>query len=277
MVMSNDLEHLDDYPAQGVVSAEAALVRAWSSLENFHADLVVVGGLAVYFHTRDKIDPLYRPTATLDVDFGITLAADAGFAAPAAFALKMAGFDEDNKGRMYRLTEYGMLYLDFLTDHPPATSGTRNVSDLNTSVCPGINRALSAPIKRMVSGIDHYGDQRNFSIPFCNYGSLLVLKLNAFAQRMSPKRAKDAYDILSLVLSNKEGPEEAVTSFTQEKSSDNLGLKLALDTLETHFTEPDQLGPSLAASFYLGSQDNKGLSLRLREDLVTVGRALLHS
>ena len=68
--MSDDLEHLDDYPAQGVVSAEAALVTAWSSLENFHSDLVLVGGLAIYLHTRDKVDPLYRPTATLDVDLG---------------------------------------------------------------------------------------------------------------------------------------------------------------------------------------------------------------
>ncbi len=90
--MSEQPANFDSYPAHGVISAEAALVAAWSSLENFHSDLVVIGGLAIYFHTRNKVDPLYRPTPTLDVDFGIALGADAGLAAPAAFALSLAGF-----------------------------------------------------------------------------------------------------------------------------------------------------------------------------------------
>lgn len=267
----------DDYPAHGVVSAEAALVTAWSSLENFHADLVVVGGLAIYFHTRRKVDPLYRPTPTLDVDFGITLAADAGMAAPAAFALGQAGFRETDEGRMYRETEHGKLFLDFLTEHPPATTGTRNVSDLKTSICLGINRALCEPIKREVTGRDHIGDVRTFNIPFCSYGPLLVLKINAFAKREGPKRGKDAYDILSLVRSCVDGPELVVAAFGEEKRAENSGMEMAMRTLAEHFSDAEQLGPTLAASFYLGSQANKNSTLRLREDLVTVARALLYA
>jgi len=273
--MSDGPSRFDDYPADGTVSAEAAVVTAWSLLENFHSDLVVVGGLAIYFHTRNKVDPLYRPTPTLDVDFGITLAADAGLAAPAAWALASAGFKENEKGRIRKKTEHGNLYIDFLTEHAPSTRGTRNVSELVTSICPGINRALKGPIKRSVTGVDHLGDQRTFAIPVCNYGPLLVLKLNAFAQRKGPKRGKDAYDILSLVRSNIDGPEAAVASFGQERQSDNQGLKLALRTLEAHFTDGDELGPTLASSFYLGSNPDKETSLRLREDLVTIGHALL--
>ena len=92
-----------------------------------------------------------------------------------------------------------------------------------------------------------------------------------------PKRGKDAYDILSLVQSNIDAPEAAVASFGQEKQSDNQGLELALRTLEEHFTDGDRLGPTLAASFYLGSSENEETSLRLREDLVTVGYALLEA
>lgn len=275
--MSDEPKQFDDYPAHGVVSAEAALVTAWSSLENFHSDLVVVGGLAIYFHTRNKVNPQYRPTPTLDVDFGITLGADAGMAAPAAFALGLAGFRETDEGRMYRETDHGRLFLDFLTEHPPATTGTRNVSDLKTSVCPGINRALSNPIKREVSGLDQHGDPRTFRIPFCNYGSLLVLKINAFAKREGDKRGKDAYDILSLVRSCEDGPEVVVAAFSEEKRSDNGGLGMALRTLEEHFTDADQLGPTLAASFYLGPRANPNSTVRLREDLVTVALALLNS
>ncbi len=275
--MSEQPASFDEYPAHGVISAEAALVAAWSSLENFHSDLVVIGGLAIYFHTRNKVDPLYRPTPTLDVDFGITLGADAGLAAPAAFALTLAGFSENEKGRVFRKTEHGILYVDFLTEHPPSTTGTRNVSDLKTSICPGINRALQNPIKRQVSGIDPHGDKRTFAIPFCNYGPLLVLKLNAFAQRTTIKQAKDAYDILSLVRSCEDGPEAVVKAFGAEKNSDNSGLESALRALETHFTEADQLGPTLAEFFYHGPRTSKESSLRLREDLVTIAHALLNA
>lgn len=275
--MSEDPLQFDDYPAHGVVSAEAALVTAWSSLESFHSDLVVVGGLAIYFHTRQKVNPLYRPTPTLDVDFGIALAADAGMAAPAAFALARAGFRETDEGRMYLEMEHGRLYLDFLTEHPPATSGTRNLSDLKTSICPGIRRALCDPIKREVTGRDHLGDVRTFSMPFCRYGPLLVLKINAFAKREGAKRGKDAYDILSLVRSCAEGPEAVVAAFGEEKREDNSGLEMALRTLEDHFADADRLGPTLAASFYLGSRAQGDSALRLREDLVTVAHALLNA
>jgi hypothetical protein len=118
---------------------------------------------------------------------------------------------------------------------------------------------------------------RTFHIPFCNYGPLLVLKINAFAQRNGVKQGKDAYDILALVRSCVDGPEQAVTAFGEEKRKENNGLALAMNTLEQHFTNPEASGPTLAASFYLGPRANMNSTIRLREDLVTVAVALLNS
>ncbi len=56
--MSDEPEHLGGYPAEGLATAEAGLFEAWEALEKFHADLVVVGGLAVYHHTKDAYDVL---------------------------------------------------------------------------------------------------------------------------------------------------------------------------------------------------------------------------
>ena len=56
--MSGQPSQFDEYPAHGVVSASAALVTAWSALENFHSDLVVVGGLAIYFHIQHQASSL---------------------------------------------------------------------------------------------------------------------------------------------------------------------------------------------------------------------------
>jgi hypothetical protein len=274
--MSDSFPHHSDHTDDELLSVENALVQAWAALEDFRQDLVVVGGLAIHYHTRNKVDPVYRPAATLDVDFGITLAADSwDMTAPAGVALAMADFKENKQGRIFKKSDHGELYLDFLTEHPPRTAGTRNVSELQASICPGINGALAKPIRREVRGLDQYGYHRTFQIPFCDYGPLLVLKLNAFAGRSSAKKNKDAYDILALVHSCEDGAERAVASFGEEKSRDNSGMANALATLENDFSEVDSIGPGLAKNFYHGESLNNSASMRLKEDYVTIARALL--
>jgi hypothetical protein len=41
-----------EYPPRSLAGAEAALLTAWASLERFHAEFVLVGGLAVKYLTR---------------------------------------------------------------------------------------------------------------------------------------------------------------------------------------------------------------------------------
>jgi hypothetical protein len=64
----------DDYPPRSLESAEAALLTAWCSLERYHEDLVLVGGVAVHYLTKRNV-PGLPGAVTLDVDFGITLGA----------------------------------------------------------------------------------------------------------------------------------------------------------------------------------------------------------
>ena len=66
-----------DYPKESLPSAEAVLLTAWRSLERYHDDLVLVGGLAVHYLTRPNVAGL--PGAiTMDVDFGVALGASGG-------------------------------------------------------------------------------------------------------------------------------------------------------------------------------------------------------
>jgi hypothetical protein len=48
----------DEYPPGSLESAEAALLTAWRSLERYHDDLVLVGGLAVHCLTRRGVPGL---------------------------------------------------------------------------------------------------------------------------------------------------------------------------------------------------------------------------
>lgn len=273
--MSEEPFQLGNYSQLGLALAEAALFSAWEVLEKFHEDLVVVGGLAVHYHTRDEKNPQFPATSTLDVDFGISLGTDAGLAGTVQFDLSMLGYQTTENGRMFREMEHGTLYIDFLTEHPPRQSGTRVVSGIVASVCPGINRALAVRKYVRIEGIDRTGDPKTYRVPICGIGPLLVLKLNAFAKRLGVKRAKDAYDLLVAVSSYSEGPAAAVELFNAEALADNPAFATAVQTLKAHFTQTHLDGPLLASQFRYGQDDGGGDGMRLKEDLVTIAHALL--
>lgn len=272
----SDLEYgWQKYPAEGLLTTENALFEAWDSLENFRSDLVVVGGLAVHYHTRDLTNALYLGAPTLDVDFGISLGTDAGMKGTVQFDLLQAGY-ESVGDRMVKTLESGeKLYIDFLTEHPPSEQGSRNISDITASICPGINRALEVREHAEISGIDRFGDSRRFRIPICGIGPLLVLKLNAFAKRQNEKKAKDAYDILAAVSSYSGGAAAAIEAFEIEKQANNPAMAIALETLARDFIHPDGSGPRLARQFQFGSGQEVERGLRLQTDLVAIGQALL--
>lgn len=273
--MSDESYGWQSYLPDGLVTSEKALFEAWDSLEKFRSDLVVVGGLAVHYHARGKVDPLYMGAPTLDVDFGISLGTDAGMKGTVQFDLLQAGY-EDFGNRMGKRLESGdLLYIDFLTEHPPSEQGSRSVSDITASICPGINRALEERDFVEVSGIDRFGDQRVFRIPICGIGPLLVLKLNAFAKRKNEKRGKDAYDILVVVTSYSGGVAAAVRAFHDEKQKGNPAMAVALETLGRDFSGSDGAGPTLARRFRYGAGRDDENGLRMQTDLVRVAEALL--
>jgi len=273
--MSEEPFQLGDYSQHGLAAAEAALFSAWEALEKFHEDLVVVGGLAVHYHTKDEKNFRFPATSTLDVDFGISLGTDAGLAGTVQFNLSMLGYQTVENGRMFREMEHGTLYIDFLTEHPPRQSGTREVSGISAEVCPGINRALALRKYISIQGIDKYGDPKTYRVPICGIGPLLVLKLNAFAKRPGGKKAKDAYDLLVAVSSYSEGPAAAIAAFHAEAASDNPAFETAAQTLKWHFTQPNLDGPIQASLFRYGQNDSGSEGMRLKEDLVTIAHALL--
>lgn len=275
--MSDSFPNRESYPSDCMAKSEKALFEAWESLEKFHDDLVVVGGLAVHYHTRDKLKPFYQPAPTIDVDFGISLGADAGLKGTVRFDLFQAGYN-DIDGRMVKELESGQnLYVDFLTEHPPRQNGSRNVSDITASICPGINRALEVREFKEIRGKDRFGEERIYRIPICGIGPLLVLKLNAFAKRQHDKKAKDAYDILVAVTSYPGGVDAVMRAFQCEKMAGNPAMELALKTLACDFAVASDDGPLSACRFRFGAEHNSELGLRLQADLVGVAQALLES
>lgn len=263
-----------EYPPRSLAGAEAALLTAWASLERFRDELVLVGGLAVKYLTTPGTG-LLPGAVTMDVDLGVTLAADGGQYGSLADDLTGQGFKRDAHGRFVRQFETMPVFIDFLTEHPTATSGTASVDGIPAGVFPGVTRALVTRRKVQVEGRDLFGASQKAVLPVSGIGALLVLKLNAFAGRQQPK---DAYDILLAVSRSVDGPEAAIASFHAEANADNRGFQRARETLRQHFLEPGQSGPLRCAAFALDgqpSQEDREIRRRqIVERMATVGQAL---
>lgn len=264
-----------EYPPRSLAGAEAALLTAWTSLERFHEDLVLVGGLAVKYLTKPGVGLLPGPV-TLDVDLGVTLAAEAGGQyGSMADDLTGQGFKLDEKGRYIRQFETMPVFIDFLTEHPTATTGTVGVDGVPAGVFPGVARALATRRTVAVEGKDLFGAPQTAAVPVSGIGPLLVLKLNAFAGR---QQAKDAYDVLLSVSRFTGGPDAAIAEFQAEASAGNRGYARAAETLRRCFFETGQSGPLRCAAFALDGQpgidDRQMRERQIVEQLVTIGRAL---
>jgi len=264
-----------EYPARSLAGAEAALLTAWASLNRFHADLVLVGGLAIKYLIKPGGTLLPGPV-TLDVDLGVKLAVEGGQYGSIADDLCGLGFKRDPKGRYVREFEAQPVFIDFLTEHETVTTGTIVLEGVPAGILPGVNRALATRRNITIVGRDLFGVEQRLSVPVSGIGPLLVLKLNAFAGRQQPK---DAYDVLLGVTRYVEGADAAVREFQAEAGAGNRGYTRASATLKEHFREPGHSGPTRCVAFALGKPTpTKDLATRrnqIAEQMVTVAQALL--
>jgi hypothetical protein len=250
--------------------AEKALLTAWRSLERYHDDLVLVGGLAVHYLTKRTMADL-PGAVTMDVDFGISLAASGG--QYGTIKTDLAGLDFRHEGgRLVRKHGDLNLYLDFLTESTSSMAGACMVDDAVVTVIPGVSRALACRRMVNVKGLDLYGAAQECKVAVADIGPLLVLKLNAFGGPMGRRHPKDAYDVLLAVTGFLDGPAAAVMAFRAEQKAGNTGYEFAMKSLEKDFSDPRQDGPIRAAEFHPGNAGNRD---RVREDVATVGRLLL--
>lgn len=272
-------ETFSAYDPRHTALAESAFLTLWSTLGQWHSDLVLVGGLVPKYLCGDLTQnrDLPRP-ATLDVDLGIALAADSGQYGNLSWELQGQGFQTSTKhpNRLEKIVGDFFIYVDFLVEHPPHTGGTAQVEDITASIIPGVNRALATARSIEVAGIDLHGAKQRLQARVCEVGPFLALKLRAFCDRQQPK---DAFDILYTLRHYDCGTAAAVNAFAEEVRVGNPACPDALRSLKDHFADENAPGPVKASHFVLGptqpgeSEDTRFLRTRIRQD--TVDAALL--
>lgn len=233
------------YTERGLQDVRSALLTIWPTLNRYHDDLVLVGGLAVDCLTDAKKSRLPGSVTT----------------------------DVDNPSRLVRKFEEANLYLDFLTESSAGITGVVTVDDVVANVVPGINRALECKRWVEVTGEDFYGSKQSMKIAVADIGPLLVLKINAFGGPTGRRHAKDAYDVLLAVTAFMDGAPEAIRLFHEEAKFNSQAYVYAIEALKRDFLSPDSAAPVRAASFLEASGDERD---RIREEVVTVGNYLLN-
>jgi hypothetical protein len=263
------------YLAGDLKMADRALLTAWDCLPRFHEDMVLIGGLAVGHLTNPPAEGQPGPV-TFDVDFGISIGTSSGMYDTIRATLSKHGFQWTG-GRFLRKYADFDLHIDLLTDDGSGKRGTVAVDDgLQVSLTPGVNRALVCNRIRLIEGENLVGARSAQRVRVAEIGPLLVLKLNAFADRKAPK---DAHDILYLVMNYLDGAEKALDAFSAEKSLGNPGMQVALECLRKDFSSPDSNGPISCAAFRLNDLHNtapfREESGLIRTQFVTLALELL--
>lgn len=140
------------------------MLTAWASVERFHTDLVLVGGLAVKYVTKQG-EGWLPGAVTMDVDIGVALAAEGGQYGSIADDLAGQGFKRDEKGRYVQTFEAKAVFIDFLTEHPTAAAGTTLAGGVCAGVFPGVARALATRRDISVEGKDLFGARQKATVP----------------------------------------------------------------------------------------------------------------
>ncbi len=270
-----------EYDPRHAALAERAFLTVWSTLSSWHTDLVLVGGLVPKYLCGDLTQhrSLPRP-ATLDIDLGIALATDSGQYGNLFWELNGQGFKTSAKHppRLEKTIGDFPVYVDFLVEHPPRTSGSAQLEDITASIMPGVNRALATARAIEVTGVDLHGAYQKLTARVCEAGPFLALKLRAFGDRQQPK---DAFDILYTLRHYDGGTAAAIAGFAEEVRSGNPACPDALRTLREHFTNEISPGPVKASHFVLGQvapgepADTRFLRTTLRQDMVDAAAQLL--
>ena len=272
---------LDQYSGYDLQLPEMALLTAWDCLAPFQEDLVLVGGLAVKALTHPPEGGLPGPV-TLDVDFGINIAASAGMYGSIRETLSGHGFKWDEaKCRFMRKFDSMDLCIDLLTDDGASEMGGAIVDDsLSVSVIPGIERALQMHREIRFEGLTLIGANASSRVRVAEVGPMLALKLNAFGGPLTGRKVpKDAHDIAYLALNYLNGTEQAVAAFHKERAANNRAIPYAIYALTNHFTSADSLGPLSCAAFRLNNRhldpELRDESMQIRQQCVTLAQAFL--
>lgn len=257
--------HYQDYRPEHTQVCEAALLTVWEILDDYRADLVIIGGLVPRYICKPP--PGELTANTLDVDLGLAIAVRGTAHNRIATRLDDQGFKTKPRelpagvlpmAKFYR--QFGSLELciEFLAERGlPSGSSVLVLDNMYVPTITGIGRAFDLKRTVTIAGMSLQGVASTQEVAICEIGPFLCLKLQIFAEDSLARAGKDAFDIIHSVIHYDGGAEKALTQFAAEKGV-NPAFPASLKGLERAFNGERSAASVAYADFCMGGLRGAG-------------------
>jgi hypothetical protein len=249
------------YGPDEVKAAKSVLAELTGLLGDFEKDLVLIGGWAPYFHTRDA-SGLSEHIGSADVDLAVNIATlKEDVYEKIVDILKEEGYREhhDDKGRLVAF-RYDRdvqvasgrtltVWVDFLA--PEYVTGGRGRNrrhqrkqDLAALKEPGVDLAFRDAVPCTFRARLPNGSEREVTIRMAGVASCIAMKAITFGRRHKTKHAYDLY----MLLRRYPGGVPAIAAKVKLLAGDRT-VRKALATLAKEFESPVAPGPVAVGEF----------------------------
>jgi len=242
------------YTKEITEASRSALLELGLELKRYHNDMVLTGGWAPYFITKDY----FSHCGSEDIDFVLRSEMMQVYDTVKKSIIRL-GYSQENPFRFSRTVKSPVdgkdypIHLDFLCDKEGAKYiNLKNVqADLQAFTFEGLNLAFEFNFEQEVETVLPGNGEAKTSVKVIDLVGSLALKGQALDGRAKPK---DSYDIFALT-HYKGSPEKAAEYFNKVVSSKKLAPEM--DKLLTHsisivkekFRNANQMGPFQVESF----------------------------
>jgi len=242
------------YAKEVTEASRSALLELGLELKRYHNDMVLAGGWAPYFITKDYFDHC----GSIDIDLVLRTEVMEKYDTIKKSVMGL-GYLQENEFRFSRIVkspidgnDYG-IHLDFLCDKEGAKYiDLKNVQvDLQAFMFEGLNIAFEFNFEQGVETVLPGNGEAKTTLKVTDFVGSLALKGQALNGRAKPK---DSYDIFALTHCNG-GPEKAAEYFNKAVLSRKLapGMKKLLthsiSVVREKFRNANQMGPFQVETF----------------------------
>jgi hypothetical protein len=242
------------YAKEMTEASRSALLELGLELKRYRNDMVLTGGWAPYFITKDFFDHC----GSVDIDLVLRTEVMQKYDTIKKSVIGL-GYSQENEFRFSRTVkspvdgrDYG-IHLDFLCDKEGAKYvDLKNVqADLQAFTFEGLNLAFEFNFEQKVETVLPENGEAKTSLKVIDLVGSLALKGQALGGRAKPK---DSYDIFALTHCNG-SPEKAAEYFNKAVSGRKLApemeklLSHSISVVREKFRNANQMGPFQVEAF----------------------------
>lgn len=262
------------YAREVTETSKCALLELGLSLKRYRDEIVLAGGWAPFFITKNH----FEHCGSIDIDLVLRTKVMQKYDSIRKSVVEL-GYVAENPFRFSRTLKSPIdgkdyeIHLDFLCDKEGAKYVTQKVqADLDAFVFEGLNLAFEFNFEQEIKATLPNNGESETVVKVVDLVGSLVLKGKALDGRFKPK---DAYDVFALMHFNG-GPKQAGKYFSETVSAKELSsqnkqfIEHSLLVIREKFKDANQVGPFQVETFTEGKYSRQVVAAQVNSFLDAV-------